>query len=260
MPFIYSLFLKLLYPTSMCAMLLVAAAVFRKRQRLSRVCFWAAFAVLMVCGNGWIVGALTRNLEWRYQLPEPAPNADAIVVLAGGLLDRIPPRQTIEVADAGDRLIYAAHLFKRQAAGIVICTGGVATGGVAPRPGADVMAEFLGMLGVPKEAVVTEGGSSNTHEHAQNLPAIFQKRKIKRVLLVTSALHMPRSMGVFLKQYPDIEFIPAPTDYHATEKLSPTPWYREMAAVIPTPSHLESFSEAMHEYLGIAYYKLRGWI
>ena len=59
MAFLYSLFLKLLYPTSLCALLLVAAAVLRKRKLLSRVCFLAAFAILMVGGNGWVVDALT---------------------------------------------------------------------------------------------------------------------------------------------------------------------------------------------------------
>jgi uncharacterized SAM-binding protein YcdF (DUF218 family) len=260
MDFLYSLFLRLLYPTSLCALLLVAAAVFRKRQRLSQVCFWAAFAILMVCGNGWVVSALTKNLEWRYSLPEPAPNADAILVLSGGVLDKVPPRRMIEVDGEGNRVIYAAQLYKQQKAGVVICTGGIATGGVAARPAAEVMAEFLAMLGVPKEAVVTEGGSSNTHEHARNLPALFQERKISHILLVTSAMHMPRALGVFRKQFPEIEFTPAPTDYHATQKQFPTPWYRELTALAPTPSHLLAFSDVMHEYLGIGYYKLRGWM
>jgi hypothetical protein len=67
-------------------------------------------------------------------------------------------------------------------------------------------------------------------------------------------------MGVFRRQFPAIEFIPAPTDYHATEKLAPRRWPSELMAVIPTPSHLLAFSEAMHEYLGIAWYRMRGWI
>lgn len=258
--FLYSFLLKLLYPTSLCALLLLASAILRKRTKWSRGCFWAAFGILMICGNGWLVGALTRNLEWRYRLPEPAPNADAILVLSGGLVDRVPPRQTIEVADAGDRLLYAAHLFKQRKAGLIICTGGVATGGDAPRSAAEVMAEFLTTLGVPREAIVTEGASSNTREHARNLPAIFQERKIKKVLLVTSALHMPRSVGVFHKQFPEVELVPAPTDFHATEQRAAAPWYRQLGAVVPTPARLLAFSEAMHEYLGLAYYKLRGWI
>ena len=66
--------------------------------------------------------------------------------------------------------------------------------------------------------------------------------------------------GVFRKQFPFIEFTPAPTDYHATQKQSPTPWYHELTALVPTPSHLVVFSDVMHEYLGLGYYKLRGWM
>lgn len=260
MAFLYSLFLKLLYPTSLCALLLMAAAVFRKRQKLSRVCFWAAFAILMICGNGWVVDALTKNLEWRYAPLKPTSTADAILVLSGGLRDQVPPRQTIEVDASGSRVIYAALLYQQHRAGVVICTGGIATGGMANRPAAEVMAEFLATLGVPKEAVVTEGASSNTHEHSQNLPAIFAAHKISRVLLVTSAMHMPRALGVFRKQLPAIQFTPAPTDYHATYQRTPAPWYRELPALVPTPSHLQAFSEVMHEYLGIAYYRMRGWM
>jgi uncharacterized SAM-binding protein YcdF (DUF218 family) len=259
MGFIYSILLKLLSPTSLCLLSLLAAAVLRKRKIASRICFWMAVAILMVCGNGWLVDALTRNLEGRYRLPEPAPRADVILVLSGGLLDKVPPRRTVEVADAGDRVIYAARLYKQRKAGLVICTGGIATGGVAPRSGAEVMKEFLAMLDVPGEAVVTEGASGNTHQHAQNLPLIFQERKIKRVLLVTSAMHMPRSMGVFRKQYPGIEFIPAPTDFRVTDGI-PRPWYHEITSLIPTPRHLLDFSDVMHEYLGMAYYKARGWM
>jgi uncharacterized SAM-binding protein YcdF (DUF218 family) len=258
--FLYSLLLKLLYPTSLIALLLLAAALFRKRPKISRGFFWTAFVTLMVCGNGWVVSSLTKNLEWRYSLPEPTPNADAILVLSGGLLDRVPPRPMIEVDGEGNRVIYAAVLFKQHKAPVIICTGGIATGGSAPRPAAEMMAEYVAMLGVPKEVVVTECGSSNTHEHAQNLPAIFEQRNVKRILLVTSAMHMPRALGLFRKQFPKLEFTPAPTDYHAVEERGNTPSYHMVAAFIPTPSHLLAFSEIMHEYLGIAYYSMKGWM
>ena len=131
MSILYSLFLRLLNPTSLCALLMAAAAIFRKRPKLSWFFFGAAFFTLMTCGNGWLVGFLVENLEWRYSLPEPAPTADAILVLSGGLLEKLPPRRMIEVADAGDRVIDAALLYKQGKAGLVICTGGVATGGAA---------------------------------------------------------------------------------------------------------------------------------
>lgn len=171
MAFLYSLFLKLLYPTSLCTLLLVAAAGSRKRQKLSRGCFWAAFANLMVGGNGWVVSALTKNLEWRYSSPEPAPSADAILVVRGGLLDKVPPRRLIEVDREGNRVIYGAQLYKQQKASVVFCTSGIATGGMAARPAVEVIADFLAMLGVPKEAVdkmTLEDLKRFIYEHANN--------------------------------------------------------------------------------------------
>jgi len=120
------------------------------------------------------------------------------------------------------------------------------------------MAEFLELLSLPEDAILTEGGSSNTHQHAVNLKPMFAERKIKTVLLVTSAMHMPRSMGVFRRECPDVEFIPAPTDFRVVDR--PLPWYRQLVGFIPTPSNLVGCNEMSHEYLGMAYYRLRGWM
>jgi len=259
MSFLYSLLLKLLYPTSLCLLFLAAAAVFRKRQLPRRIFFILAVAALVVCGNGWLIGGLARHLEWQYLPPNPVPHADCILVLSGGILSRIPPRPTVEIADAGDRVLYGAHLFHQGVAPHIICTGNVATGGVAARPAAEDMAELLQELGVAKDAIVTETKSEDTHQHAQNLYPLFQKLGLKRILLVTSAMHMPRSVGTFRRLCPGIEFIPAPTDFGVTERI-PAPWYHRVTDFIPTPCHLVSFSEVMHEYLGMAYYKMRGWM
>src|SRR5262245_33897887 len=105
MGFVYSLFLKLLYPTSLCLMLLIGSAASR-RPKISRACLWLAVAILMVCGNGWVVGGLTRHLERRCQSSGPVPEADCVLVLSGGIWPKLPPRPTIEVGEAGDRLLY----------------------------------------------------------------------------------------------------------------------------------------------------------
>jgi uncharacterized SAM-binding protein YcdF (DUF218 family) len=185
------------------------------------------------------------------------PIADVILVLGGGTWPKILPRPTVEVAEAGDRVLYAAYLFRHGMAHRVLCTSGVATGGIASRPAAEDMAELLENIGVPPGAILKETMSSNTHEHAANLPALLKEHAFKRVLLVTSALHMPRAMGVFKRSCPGIEFIPAPTDFRVVDVERP--WYREIINLIPTPSSYVQFSETMHEYLGLAYYWLRGW-
>lgn len=258
MDFLYSFILKLAYPTSLCALLLLMAAAFRKRARWSRACFWMALGILMVCGNGWVVDLVVRRLEVQYLPSDPVPRADCILVLSGGLKAKEPPRPTIEVGEAGDRLLYAAHLYRQGHAPQIVCTGEKGKGSIVARPIAEDMAEFLNNLGVPKEAVILEKASQNTHEHAANLAPLFEEKKIKQVLLVTSALHMPRSVSVFRHDHPTITFIPAPTDFQCTVKL-PRPWYHHLLAFIPTPSKLALFSEAMHEWVGLLYYKCRGW-
>jgi len=286
--FLYSIILKLLYPTSVSILLLLAAAALWriKRERLAKTGFWSALAVLLICGNGWGVEGLTRHLERKYPVlqdqgpgtkdrgpwtrdqpsevggPAPVvkgpPIADCILVLSGGTLPKLPPRPTVEVAEAGDRVLYGAYLYRQGRVPRIICTGNVGTGGIAPRPAADDMAELLVMLGVPKDAIITETKAENTHQHAVNLYPLLRDRGFKRILLVTSALHMPRSMGVFKRSCPGVEFIPAPTDFRVVDL--DLPWYREMVNLIPTPSSYLQFSETMHEYLGMAYYRLRGWM
>jgi uncharacterized SAM-binding protein YcdF (DUF218 family) len=257
--FLYSVLLKLLYPTSLSLLLLGAAAVARRSPRFRRACFGLAVAILLVCGNGWVTSALIRHLEQEYLPRQPVPTADAILVLSGGVLGRIPPRPTVEIGEAGDRILYGAELFRQRKAPQIICTGNVATGGVAPRPAAAEMAELLAMLGVPSQAIVKEVQSENTHEHAINVCPLLRDRKIGSVLLVTSAMHMPRSVATFRRLCSSVDFIPAPTDFRAPQS-GRSVWYRQLVGLIPTPRNLLDFSDAAHEYLGIAYYRLRGWI
>ncbi|HRT10061.1 MAG TPA: YdcF family protein [Candidatus Paceibacterota bacterium] len=335
MSFLYSILLKLLYPTSIAILLLLASAVFRRRARMAQtavgsppqvsgpilprlevcsslraprsellaaLCFWSALAVLLLCGNGWLVGVLTRHLERQYPplaeamdhgantlerpsevsdqasvvgvatpdsrpplnpqdsgpTPHPSVRADCILVLGGGTWPKLPPRTTVEVAEAGDRVLYATHLFRTGWAPKILCTSGIATGGIGLQPGSDIMAELLTNLGVPRDAIVQESASRNTREHAVNLESMLKEQGFHRILLVTSALHMPRSMGVFRKNCPTIEFVPAPTDFRIVDRE--LPWHRELVNLIPTPSSYLQFSETMHEYLGMAWYKLRGWM
>src|SRR5271166_5995809 len=112
MELLYHIFLKLLEPTCLCVLLLLVAAAFRKRKVLSRTCFWLPVAILLICGNGWVSGGMIRHLERCYSAPDPVPHADCILVLSGGTQSKIPPRATIEVDEAGDRVLYTAHLFR----------------------------------------------------------------------------------------------------------------------------------------------------
>lgn len=253
-----SLLLKLLYPTALAVVFLAAGVVFAKRRGVRLACSLVAAACLLICGNGTLGGELIRRLEARYPAPAPLPHADAILVLSGGVDARLAPRTTVEVGEAGDRVLHGARLYRQGLAPLVVCTGNVVKPGTGQRPTTDEMAELLASLGVPAEAILTEGGSGNTHEHAVNLCPVFASRGIRSVLVVTSAMHMPRAMGTLRRLCPSVTFTPAPTDHRWVEEARPG-WYRRVEQAVPTPSNLVNFSDAAHEYLGLAYYQLRGW-
>src|SRR5439155_3141495 len=102
-----------------------------------------------------------RHLEGHYLAPEPIPQADCILVLSEGRLSRVPPLPTIELDEDGDRVLYAAHLYRQGKAPIVVCTGGTGA-----RTAAEDMADLLEDLGVPKAAIMKETKARNTREHA----------------------------------------------------------------------------------------------
>ena len=257
--FLYSIFLKLLYPTSLSLILLVGAAVLQKRKVLSRVCFWLGIGILVICGNGWVVGALEKHLEWQNLPRGPLPQADCILVLSGGILSRVPRAAngggggcrrpalvwglSASAAQGAEDRLHGGFRYRRRR-----CSAGFGGHG---RTSQD--SRRGGLRDHHRDQ------SHDTHEHAKNLGPMFKEKGFKRVLLVTSAMHMPRALGVFRHLCPGVEFIPAPTDFQVTKPI-PAPWYHQLVAVIPTPRHLLDFSEVMHEYLGMAYYRLRGWM
>jgi uncharacterized SAM-binding protein YcdF (DUF218 family) len=90
----------------------------------------------------------------------------------------------------------------------------------------------------------------------------LEENEVETALLVTSALHMPRSLAIFEKQ--GFEVIPAPTDYEAVwadldedEIPSPIYWLQNM---MPSATALELTTRTLKEYLGILIYGLRGWL
>lgn len=257
--FLYRAFVKMLSPTAVALVCLIAGIAFRSRPVVRRICHGLAVSILLFCGNGSISETLVRRLESQYPAPQALPQAGAILVLSGGVNPRIPPRLTVEVGEAADRVLYGAHLFRQKRAPLVICTGNVVPSGSPQRSTAEEMAELLAVLSVPPDAILTERRARNTREHALNVCPMLTSRGIDSVLLVTSAMHMPRSVQTFRRLCPSVVFVPAPTDFRWTDEPRP-PWYRDLVRSIPTPANLMNFSDALHEYVGIEYYRLRGWL
>lgn len=246
------------YPLGLACILLLLALLVR-RQGWRRACAICALALLWLGGNRWVATGLARSLEWRYLSPETLPQAEVIVLLGGGTLPAEYPRQRVEISGAGDRVLYAAHLYKQGVAANILLTGGKLDWSTSSSTPAEDMAELLVSLGVPREALWLESESRNTYENALFSARLLEERGIQRILLVTSAMHMPRSVILFESQ--GLEVVPAPTDFTVTqsgwERLRDGGLQGFLLGLLPSAENLSLTTQVFKEYLGILVYTIR---
>lgn len=257
--FLSKLLPVLIYPLGLaCLLLLFALIVVWWRPRLVVVPLLLALLVLLVPSSGWVSDALVQSLEWRYRPAQDLPEADAIVVLGGALRPQLLPRTWIEVMDSGDRVLHGVRLYQAGKAPKIIFSGGrIAWEGVNAPESAD-MATLAKVMGVPAADILEEPDSLNTRQNAVNVQQILEQAGMENILLVTSALHMPRSLAIFRRL--GIEVAAAPTDFLITESGSELPSAEaNVLKTLPTSENLNNFTRAMKEYVGLVVYKLRGW-
>jgi uncharacterized SAM-binding protein YcdF (DUF218 family) len=251
-----------IYPAGLVCVLLALGLILRGHKRLQTSLVAAALAVVLICGNRWVAVSLVRSLEWRYLPLAQMPSAAAIVLLGGGTDAPLPPRPGVEVNSAGDRVIYAAQLYKEgKAAHLLVSGGGISWQGPRTTTLAADMAVLLGEMGVPQQALWLQGRSQNTYEDALYSSQMLKEQGIAQAILVTSAQHMPRSVALFESQ--GIQVIPAPCDYSVTfddwNALMHPNWQTFLINLVPSDSNLRATSGALKEYLGMAVYALAGW-
>nr|MCU0536843.1 YdcF family protein [Hydrococcus sp. Prado102] len=249
-----------LYPLGLaCLLLFIALIISWKQLSWSQLPIALALIVLLVSSNGWTQNFLVRSLEGQ-NIPIELPNADAIVLLGGATKSATKPRPMVDVSEQGDRVLYAAKLYLEKKAPIIIASGGRIDWNSAGQPEAADMAQLLEMMGVPKDAIVQEPDSLNTYQNAVNVKKILDEKGIQKILLVTSALHMPRSLLIFQRQ--KIEAIAAPTDFLVSEPEMEIPSSSLGAIVLnllPDSGRLEITTKVIKEYIGTIIYRLKGW-
>lgn len=197
--------------------------------------------------------ALAGRLEQRYG-PVPVaelPTADAVVVLGGGVLPPAWPRTGPDLGAAADRLWHGAAVHRAGRAPLVITTGArpYANPGASA---AESAREVLVRLGVPADAVVLREDSTSTREDALAVRDELERRELDGILLVTSALHMRRALAAF--RAVDVRAWPAPTDHETVQ-----PVRRDVWSWLPYHWAFARSNRAWHEYVGLLYYRLRGW-
>ena len=179
--------------------------------------------------------------------------AEAIVVLSGYLR---PPTPTYPQARLGqdslNRCLHAAELYFQEPRCLVVLSGGRME---ADKPGptlAEAMADFLARYGVAREDLLRETRSRSTYENAAETWKLLEPRGIRRIVLVTDAIHLRRAEGCFRSQGFDV--LPSGCGYCASEfEWSPADFLPSVGAAV-------DMQRVLHEWIGIVYYRVRGWI
>jgi uncharacterized SAM-binding protein YcdF (DUF218 family) len=164
-----------------------------------------ALAAFSPLGNLLLYPLESRFPAWDASRDAP----DGIIVLGGSVdTDLSAAHRTPVVAHAADRLFAPAELARRYPNARVVFTGGTANLVSTDPREADYTAPILENLGIPRERLILERDSRNTWENAIFTKQLVAPKPGERWLLVTSAFHMPRSMGIFRKAGFDVEAYP----------------------------------------------------
>ncbi len=248
--FTLKLFLKALLLPPLPWLLMLLAVVIFWRRRWARKLLCVTFLLILGLHCGPVNYALRYQLESRYPPlldPRKAGQYDAIVVLTSG---SVPATGLIPFPSVDEhmfrRLDEAWRLYRIQPKPIVV-SGGHVNPFTPARDENQIARDFLIKWGVPKQDVIGEEKSRDTFENALESGKILEKRGWKRYLLVTSAMHMPRSMLVFSARVG--EPIPAPGDF-SSGKFEWTPF-----DFFPNESVAPKLFQTIHEYVGwVNYY------
>jgi uncharacterized SAM-binding protein YcdF (DUF218 family) len=220
--------------------------------RAGRALAFASLIVLAILGLSPVGNALMIPLEDRFPRWDATRGApDGIIVLGGAISpDVSAARDEVALNEAAERLTVAVELARRYPAARIVFSGG--SGALIYDEGAEApfSLRMLEGLGIPRARVLLEDRSRNTVENAILSNALIQPKPGERWLLVTSAHHMPRAIGVFRKMGFSVE--PYPVDWRtrgAPDALRP---------FATLGDGLRRSDTAVREWVGLAVYWLTG--
>ena len=239
----------LLPPLNFLLLAALGWMLLKRSPRLGKSLVTSSFALLYLLSSplvaDYLLGLLEKNIK-PVQV-EDMRRAEAIVILGGGVY-RDAPEYGRDSAGALTlaRLQYGAHLQRKTGLPILV-TGGNPDGGLAE---AQIMRQTLvDQFNVPVKWI--EARAFNTAQNARYSAEILLPEGTKKVLVVSHAWHLPRARYAFEKV--GMEFLPAPTRF--TKQHEPDTAYSPFD-FIPNARALEKSYFALHEVIGIVWYRL----
>jgi len=242
----------LLFPPNvmLAAFVLAVLLLFFKRRFLAGLTFTLGFLwvlawslpITTLYAGGWL------ESRYSFQPKMESPTVDAIVVLGGHVQgNRANWFEPFDKNAVVSRESRAAALFLAQRAPLILLSGGALEGNVSDTA---TMARSLRRLGIPADAIIEETQSQNTRENATLTDQTLRSLQKKRVLLVTSALHMPRAMAAFDNTSIKALAAPLPGQIRWKTSFDKSPWQPDLQTLLASRS-------VTKEYAGLVLYWLQ---
>jgi len=253
--FISKIFWVVAQPLSMVMLLVLLGVILvvMRRPRVGVSASILALGILILSGFTSLGFVLIQPLENRFVRPAAMPaSVDAVIVLGGSTLARVSTaRRVAELNEAGDRLTDAVVLARLYPEARIVYSGGVGMMDPGGEAEADTAHRFFLAMGIAPDRLVLEDQSLNTQDNAE-MTAEMLGTGTGTALLVTSAFHMPRSIGLFRRT--GIDVLAWPTDYRSSGQ-------EVMGLDFANPVHnLNTTSVAIKEWIGLLVYHWTGRI
>jgi uncharacterized SAM-binding protein YcdF (DUF218 family) len=212
----------------------------------------AGLVLLMLIIFGPVGHFLGAPLETRFHAPPKDMAAPDGIVVLGGSVDESLSMKLDRTAfnEAAERLTAAIELRRRYPNARLVFTGGSAALRGSPYTEAEAVKRFWRATGADQGDAIYEDRSRNTFENAIFTRDLIKPKPGERWLLVTSAMHMPRSVGIFRKA--GFPVIPFPVDYKTNGEF----WRPHLASI--SQSAVGAADAAAHEWVGLVAYHLTG--
>jgi uncharacterized SAM-binding protein YcdF (DUF218 family) len=238
--------------------LLAAGVAWLWRRPLSRGPRWYFAAVALgywfvttPLGAGLLVQGLSRGLA-RVTTREQARGADAVVVLGGGASTAIVGGE-VGGALTGSTLIRAlegVRVYKLIGARLLVVSGGIPRPDRQVQPESRLLRDFAANAGIPRPAIIEESQSKSTRDQALLVGPLLRAHHVQQFVLVTSPMHMRRSLAVF--RAAGLDPVPSIAPLRS-EQLLPPFWF------VPNDESWWLSDMAVYDYAALGYYWWRGW-
>ena len=211
-----------------------------------------SIALLAICGFSPLGNLVLYPLESRFPTWDAARGApDGIIVLGGSIDPDLSAAHGAAVfGSATDRIFATAALAHRYPNARVVFTGGSANLISADAKEADYASGIFESLGISRQRLTMERLSRNTQENAEFSKALVAPKSGERWLLVTSAYHMPRSVGLFRKAGFAVE--PYPVDWRVGGRAD---LLKFSAFAVDGLARVDA---GVREWIGLAAYRISG--